>query len=165
MQSSDLNNCGSSFFSGFFCALVCQTAAAFPQRPHPPQEADSTHQSLAQTNRCSCWLQSETQGRTTREPSLLSGASRRETIACWSMNNEQPSHSSSLLLVSQSSHRSVQLNTLTATAKLKKSEVTRQHFPEPRNPHAQCPHLLGSSSDASTSSQWPSTCHYNHFFL
>ena len=81
----------------------------------------------------------------------------------WTMN--QPSHSNSFFPVSQSSCWSVELDTLTAIAKLKKSEATWQHFPEPWNPHAQCPHILGSTPGASTSSQWPPTCNWNPSLL
>lgn len=49
----------------------------------------------------------------------------------WKMN--------SFFLVSQSSHWSVELDMLTATAKLKKPEATWQHLPELWNPPVQCP--------------------------
>lgn len=163
MQSTDLNNCRSFFLSIFF---LCSKFVKLLQPSLPPTwEEDLTHQSLAQTNRCSCWLQRENGGRTTAEWSQLSGAFRREMIACWSMKNEQPSHSNSFLLVPQSSHWSVELETLTATAKLKKLEATWQYLPETQNLPAQGPHILDSTPESSTFSQWPPTHIHNHFVL
>lgn len=78
----------------------------------------------------------------------------KEMTACWSMKNKQPSHPKSFFLVSQSSHWSVELDMLTATAKLKKSEATWQHLPEPWNPPVQYSHVLDSTPNASSSSQW-----------
>lgn len=148
----------------FFCALVCQNCCSLPLST-PAPGGSLSHQSLAQTNRCSCWLQSENRGRTTPEWSLLSRASRREAIACWSMKNEQPRLCSNFLLVSQSSHWSGELDTLSATAKRKKSRGHLAALSWAMRSSCSRPHIPGSTLMPQLPPSGLVHINWNHFFL